>query len=207
MELKSVAQMMKNFMIQTNTSQSISNKHTIICLHGYMSNESVFIDFKNKFKTIFNVICIKLPTLHLNVNDLTKLVEDFLITNNIQDFSIVGHSLGSIVALNHQFMIGSKKAKVIICVASPLFGSSLHKFMYGPNNIDLYIHSNILTEIRKNLSLYKHNNNIVFIQALNDMLINKFYLQDIKLYTIDCGHVGILIHPIFLKICQDILHS
>jgi hypothetical protein len=205
MELKSIVHMMKNFATPSTNTTDTMKKHTIICLHGYLSNGSVFTDFKNQFQDKFNIKFIELPTLQLNVENLAVLVDNFLIKHNIIDFSLIGHSLGSIVSMYHQLFIAKKKAKSIICVASPLFGSSLHKFMYGPNNVDLYMHSDVLNKIRN--ELYKIKKKIIFIQASNDMLINKFDLRGLfqdRMYKIECGHVGILIHPMFFNICKTI---
>ncbi len=177
-------------------------RDTIICLHGYLSHVSIFDEFKKIFK---NVKCISLPTIVCNVSTMAKMVEDEITQCNITKYSIVGHSLGSIIGLYHQ-LIAKIKAKTIICVASPLFGSNLCKFAFGPIVKDLSIDSNILRAIRYNLQSNQSSSNVIFIQAQYDVVIRPILQQkNCIIYCIPCGHLGILLHPMFIELCKKIL--
>jgi pimeloyl-ACP methyl ester carboxylesterase len=190
--------MIQSFAFSSNDIDR-EESETIICLHGYLSHVSIFDEFKQMFK---NVKCISLPTITCDVKTMAQIVADEIERCNITKYSIVGHSLGSIVGLYHQ-LIAKEKARIILCVASPLYGSALSKFAIGPITKDLSINSTILQAIRFSL-----RSNVIFIQAQYDIIIRPILQQkNCLIYCIPCGHLGILLHPMFIEICQKIFPS
>jgi pimeloyl-ACP methyl ester carboxylesterase len=182
----------------STTNNSLEEQETIICLHGYLSHVSIFDEFQGLFQ---NVKCIPLPTLTCNVITMAKMVEEELNRCCITNYSIVSHSLGSIVGLYHQ-LITKTKARRVVCVACPLFGSTLSKFAIGPITKDLEINSKILQVIRYRLQS-DLNSNVIFIQAQYDIIIRPILQQrNCIIYCIPCGHLGILLHPMFIELCK-----
>jgi len=200
---KKMIQSKQDTPIQKDIQKDSKHKDTLICLHGYMSHTSIFDDFKTKFQDYLHVVCIQLPTLSCNVPKLAQIVEDEIKNQDIKNYSILGHSLGSIVALYHQLFYAKIKAKKIICVASPICGSNLSRFALGPIRIDLQTNSIILREIRSRVSSMR---NALFIQAQDDILINPLTCDTFSpVIFVNIGHLGILLHPLLIHICQDIL--
>jgi pimeloyl-ACP methyl ester carboxylesterase len=203
-ELSSAAYFAQKFIQSKSFGLEKNSKlETLICLHGYVSHTSIFDDFRLQFKDYFNIICIQLPTLSYDVPKMAQIVEKEIQSQGIKIYSILGHSLGSIVALYHQLFYATTKAKKILCVASPLCGSKALKFAIGPIRIDLQRNSPVLTSIRNQI---KNMTNVIFIQAKNDVLINPLTCDTYSpVIIVPIGHLGILLDPILIQICKDIL--
>ena len=84
-----------------------SNKETIVFLHGYLENMTIWQEFAGFFEQNYQVLCVDLPghgkTAVFFQEHSMKLMADivFELTEilNIQKFTLVGHSMGGYVSL------------------------------------------------------------------------------------------------------------
>ncbi len=185
-----------------NSSAEPATQH-LICLHGYMSDASVFADLKNYFQDKFLVLCVSLQTFSCGIAEMAQSVEDLLLRKNITNYSIISHSLGAVVGLYHQKFIAKHLARKTICAAAPLFGSHLSNFAIGPARTELHPASKVLKQIHSKLSTT--NDNIVFVHAQNDVVIINAFSSSVQSpqVVINCGHLGVLYHPQFIQLCVD----
>lgn len=187
-----------SFWVDTIVPPNPNNKPILICLHGFMHNPSLFQSepWIEALKFKYEVVLYPLPTLHYNVLEMAGHLQKFIQTYVNREFSIIGHSMGGIVALSHQVTYGWKAAHVI-CVASPLFGS---KIPLAPR--DLLPDSTTLKRIQQFMPA---NAPVKFITAENDAINLEFPCSVPVTQIAETGHLSIMQHPVTHSVIRDFL--
>lgn len=200
-EIKSVVHFGLNYFNRVNYI-NVPERDYIIFLHGYMSCPSTFKSIVECFKSDFNIICLNLATLTSSVDVLAQELELVIKNRGIEKYSLIGHSLGGIIAMQHQIFHAKYKAKNTICIASPFSGSKFAAFAIGPMHRELRTHSETLRVIKSNLN---DLDNILIITAEQDFLIHGYNWP--KATSIpNVGHLSVLTHPLTLQVVADLIH-
>lgn len=79
----------------------------VIFLHGFCETKEMWDDFETKLSKDFNVYCLDLPgfgdfhfdVTGLEISEIAQLVYNQILELNLNDFVLIGHSLGGYVAL------------------------------------------------------------------------------------------------------------
>ena len=80
----------------------------LILLHGFCESKDMWVDFEHKLSKQFNVFCLDLPgfgDFHfdisgMEIDEIAQVVQKEINDLSLDDYVIVGHSLGGYVALS-----------------------------------------------------------------------------------------------------------
>ncbi|HMP98444.1 MAG TPA: alpha/beta hydrolase [Cyclobacteriaceae bacterium] len=80
---------------------------SVVFLHGFGLNHTMWLPLANKLKDSFKLYLIDLPGFgqsplpnhDFEIHHIAEILNNFLLTEGIEQFSLVGHSLGGYVAL------------------------------------------------------------------------------------------------------------
>lgn len=200
-EFQSVLQFGLRYFQSEKYELSMGKTH-LICLHGYLASPSTFSHLAKKLQFRYNVVCLQMPTTSWSVAKMANWVEVFLIRRGITQYSLVGHSLGGIVALYHQLFVGKNPAQLVLCLSAPLAGSPVARFAIGPVQKELRPGSELLLAINNNLS--KISTRVTLVQAEDDLVVFPYSNHFPNSIIIpNCGHLGILTHPKVLEVLDQ----
>lgn len=111
---------------------TISDKPTVILIHGYANTQAVMQPLYDNLindENIGNVFNIRYASMFLNLDQVTLNISD-IISSIEGPIYIIGHSLGGLVAMKtYEQMRNKKNIERMILVASPVNGSLSAKKM------------------------------------------------------------------------------
>lgn len=82
------------------------NAETILCLHGYADSASIFEKLGNFLQSRYHVLALDFPMIHdqkkpQSLGNLVSYVQAFVQTQQLKTFTLVGYSLGGLVAIGY----------------------------------------------------------------------------------------------------------
>jgi pimeloyl-ACP methyl ester carboxylesterase len=157
---------------------------TLICLHGYLHNATLFTDEPWLAELPYNVIIMNTPSDVVRAAELVQGVWEWCATkHSATDFALLGHSFGGIVALWHQARYG-QFAKRVICVATPLYGTKVPG-LFVPT--DVRHDSFVLMRLRQ-----QNWTNVTFLEAEHDAIVHKLPEEMRSTIVRDTGHLSVM---------------
>lgn len=113
------------------------NSDIILCLHGYADSASTFSECGQLLSHKYRIIALDFPMLYnndniYNLDGLTEFVNEFVNTLSLHKFTLIGFSLGGLVAINYAFNYQSKIDKLLLLNTSPIiFRSKIQYKLYS----------------------------------------------------------------------------
>ncbi|MCP4320924.1 MAG: 2-succinyl-6-hydroxy-2,4-cyclohexadiene-1-carboxylate synthase [Psychromonas sp.] len=108
--------------------QGCNNKPTLVFLHGFLGSSSDWLETINLLKDDFHCISIDLPghgasvatasSLKDGFNHCHRLIKDALDDLNIQQYTLIGYSLGGRIALDYARTQNDKRLKALLLESS-----------------------------------------------------------------------------------------
>lgn len=100
--------------------------HTIIILHGLFGALSNFEELVDEFSKNFRVVVpimpmYDLPILQTNIKNFTKYIEDFINYKQLNNFTVLGNSLGGHIALVYTKQNPGKVHSMVLTGSSGLY--------------------------------------------------------------------------------------
>lgn len=85
-----------------------NKKEVILCLHGYADSAAIFNELGRALKNRYRVLALDFPMIHLSekiqsMRSLTHYVSQFICTLRLPKITLVGFSLGGLVAINYAY--------------------------------------------------------------------------------------------------------
>lgn len=125
-------------LIKAGNQHLTRGKTPVILLHGLFTNQSCWFYFKRRLKNlgVENIVTLNLSGWHreeVQTELLAKRVDELRHRLGVNKVSLVGHSMGGIIARNYiQLRGGDTKIDRCICLGSPHHGSRLAPFSFSP---------------------------------------------------------------------------
>jgi len=129
----------KPFGLPKNKYQTLRRGETpVLLLHGLFVNQSCWFWFKRQLRQqgFQNVVTMNLSSWHSEealTELLAKRVDELRHQLGVNKVSLVGHSMGGMIARNYiQLRGGHDKVEQFVCLGSPHHGSKLATFSMDP---------------------------------------------------------------------------
>ena len=121
--------------------QKLNGKPAIVLLHGFASKGRLFSPVITKLENLGYVIFTPdIGGIKKNLEELTNDLAIFIEKNKLNNFTIIGHSMGGVVGLNY-YIQNKDKVNLLIALGSPFQKSKLiEKLSFFPilNDIDKF---------------------------------------------------------------------
>lgn len=154
--------------------QVTPQKRPVILLHGLFHNRAVWFLMKQRLEQCgFAVVTVNLPPFEM-VETLSRkiaeTVEETMVTYDVEQVDIVGHSMGGLLARYYiEIMGGDKRVAHCILLGVPNAGSKLAPFALTPMGRDLMPGSDFLNELNsaglspsvRYVTVFSHHDNLV----------------------------------------------
>jgi pimeloyl-ACP methyl ester carboxylesterase len=160
-----------DLIVHYTDSGGVTNKPVLICIHGWMHNTSSFNELTQELSDTYRCVALDLPSFGKSsaddtvttIADFARLIAKFIKKLSIQDYIIVGHSMGGQIALygagsgilkpQKLVLIGAagirddrKAYKVFLQVVSKMIGWVL------PTAVKLRVYERLGSDYRPDLS-------------------------------------------------------
>lgn len=184
----------------------------VLCVHGYLHNETLWIWFKRQLKkggvASVNTVCYRSIRDDILSGSLKvkERIEQFKNETGREIDILIGHSEGGLVCLEYALEHAPKdRMTYIVSLGSPLHGTKMAKFGFGPGVKQMEIDSPYLQRLRERLFKAEHirlltlatREDFVIIPWQSSLLTNWKYAE----YDVfdGLGHVAFLFSPRVVK--------
>lgn len=185
---------------------SLSDQPHILCVHGYLHNETPWGWFRRRLKKragIGSVNAIHYPSLKHDIPSsslkVKEKIEQFKQATGRDITILIGHSEGGLVSLEYALEHAPKdRLTYVITIASPLHGTRMAKFGFGPGVKQMEIGSDYLKNLRERLLNAEHIRVLMLATQADTVVIpwQSSLLKDWKHAELcvfdDLGHVAFL---------------
>lgn len=188
----------------------------VILLHGLFQNRSCLYWMQHRLKQagFKNVLSINTPPwrdLETLTEILARKVDEVRIAHKVDKVSLVGHSMGGMIARNYiQLRGGASRVACCITIGAPHHGSKLAPFALSQLGKSLLPGSEFLKQINaagrpaegRMIAIYSRHDNIIQ-PAANAHLEN----ADENIELDGMGHTSLLFHPRVIETIIDRLKA
>lgn len=103
----------------------MNDTKNIICLHGIWMPGAELIFLKHRLQTQHGFRCevFTYPSVHGTLDENAQRLADFVLEQDLDEFHLIGHSLGGVLALRMLAMHPEITVERVVCLGSPLSGS------------------------------------------------------------------------------------
>jgi triacylglycerol lipase len=130
-------------------------KQTIILIHGFGRSQVDWLWFKNQFNAQVYTVNLRpaLGSIEEISSNLHSDLQNILQDNHDSEITLIGHSMGGIVACYYATSApSSPNIQRIITIGSPLHGTKLAVAVNSPNMIQLRPEAPFLEQLRKTMA-------------------------------------------------------
>lgn len=137
----------------------VSSKKCIVLLHGYSRNEVDWIWFKKHLQVEGDLVTPTLPLVKVDLLTSARALAGIIIKLSAQhgynDFVLVGHSMGGVIAslAVESFDDVKEKVQKIVTIGSPFHGTKISTFGMGVAAEELLPSSKVLQELRDKIKV------------------------------------------------------
>lgn len=151
-----------------------TQRRPVLLLHGLFHNRAVWFLMKQRLEQCgFTVVTVNLPPFEMVetlVRRISETIEETLVTYDVEQVDIVGHSMGGLLARYYiEIMGGDNRIGRCLLLGTPNAGSKVAPFALSPMGRDLMPGSNFLTELNsaplsssvRYVTIYSRHDNLV----------------------------------------------
>lgn len=162
------------FLPEKPVTLQVAQRRPVLLLHGLFHNRAVWFLMKQRLEQCgFTVVTVNLPSFAMVetlARKIAEAVEETLVTYDVEQVDIVGHSMGGLLARYYiEFLDGDKRVNHCILLGTPNAGSKLAPFALTPMGRDLMPGSDFLTELNaapisskvRYISIFSRHDNLV----------------------------------------------
>ena len=112
----------------SSKKNDLNKKPDIVILHGFATRGKLFELMKKRLERLnYSVAIFEYNSLTKSVDEITNEFSEFV--SGFSNFTIIGHSLGGVIALNY-YLGNEKKVKKLITLGSPFHELWLPKTLF-----------------------------------------------------------------------------
>lgn len=162
------------FLPEKPSAMKVIQGRPVLLLHGLFHNRAVWFLMKQRLEQCgYTVVAINLPSFEMVetlARKISAIVDETLVTYDVDQVDIVGHSMGGLLARYYiEFMGGDKRINHCIMLGAPNAGSKLAPFALSPMGRDLMPGSDFLNELNaaplssavRYISIFSRHDNLV----------------------------------------------
>ena len=192
----------------------IESNKTLVFIHGYLEYKELWSNFTKYFEENYRILCIDLPGhgASENLSEIHKMKEmarlvHFVINNNaINDYVLIGHSMGGYVSLAFLNLF-PKETKGMVLFSSSALNDSTEKLLARnrdvemikngdknmlidnniPNmfaSINLVKHTKEIENIKKHASIMNDKSIIAALNGMKTRVNNANFLKNIDIQVL-----------------------
>jgi len=185
----------------------------IILIHGYLHNASGWRKLINRLKqeNYGPIYALDLGDGTIggkfwSINKYAKQVQQKIEETGLKDFTIIGHSMGGLVASACAKITPPGAVTNIYTIGTPLFGSPLaHCFGIGPNGREMIPGSKLLQDVSQAILETSDRIHYRHIGSKVDQLVPPH--PNLDFVVEDEGHVSLMTsHRVADKLCEWLHH-
>ncbi len=155
----------------------IAAKPNVLCVHGYLHNETAWGFYRRQLQKagLGPVDALCYPSIRWDIAENSTIVRDRVeqIKNETgkEVYILIGHSLGGLVCLEYALEYAPRdRITYVITLGSPLHGTKMTRFGYGPSVDDMQVNSEYLQSLHARLAKARHLR-VLSLAAASDQII------------------------------------